>query len=109
VSTNRPNGLSLTGGVNLYTSKSGTYASFRFAPTANLPHEWQIGMQTVYYTKRTPMRELNGTPVYGCLSVNKQFGKKWHIGVDWHDMFDAFCSEAKVNRHAANMKLQYRF
>jgi hypothetical protein len=47
--------------------------------------------------------------VYGCLSVNKQFGKRWNLGVDWHDMFDAICSEAKVNRHAANIKLQYRF
>ena len=105
----RTNGLSLKGGSNLYTSKSGTYASFRFAPTAYLPYEWQIGMQVVYYTKNTPIRELTGVPVYGCLSVNKQFGKKWNLGVDWHDMFDAFCSKAKENRHAANIKLQYRF
>ena len=105
----RTNGWSLRGGSNLYTSKSGTYASFRFAPTAYLPYEWQIGMQVVYYTKNTPIRELTGVPVYGCLSVNKQFGKKWNLGVDWHDMFDAFCSKAKENRHAANIKLQYRF
>jgi hypothetical protein len=109
VSTNCPKGLSLTGGVNLYTSKSGTYASFRFAPTAYLPHEWQIGMQMVYYTRKTPARELTGVPVYGCLSVNKQLGKRWNLGVDWHDMFDAFCSKAKLNRHAANIKLHYRF
>jgi hypothetical protein len=105
----RTNGWSLKGGSNLYTSKSGTYASFRFAPTAYLPYEWQIGMQVVYYTKNTPIRELTGVPVYGCLSVNKQFGKKWNLGVDWHDMFDTFCSKAKENRHAANIKLQYRF
>ena len=105
----RTNGWSLKGGSNLYTSKSGTYASFRFAPTAYLPYEWQIGMQVVYYTKNTPIRELTGVPVYGCLSVNKQFGKKWNLGVDWHDMFDAFCSKAKENRHAAYIKLQYRF
>ncbi len=105
----RTNGWSLKGGSNLYTSKSGTYASFRFAPTAYLPYKWQIGMQVVYYTKNTPIRELTGVPVYGCLSVNKQFGKKWNLGVDWHDMFDAFCSKAKENRHAANIKLQYRF
>jgi len=102
-------GLSLTGGLNLYTAKSGTYASFRLAPTAYLPHDWQIGMQLVYYTKKMSIRELYGTPVYGCLSVNKQLGKRWNFGVDWHDMFDAFCSEAKVNRNAANIKLQYRF
>ena len=101
--------LSLAGGSNLYIAKSGTYASFRIAPTANLPHEWQIGMQVVYYTKKTPRREITGVPVYGCLSVNKQLGKKWNLGVDWHDMFDAFCIQAKVNRHAANVKLQYRF
>ena len=105
----KTNGLSLTGGSNLYTAKSGTYASFRFAPTAYLPHEWQIGLQLVYYTKSTPIRELYGTPVYGCLSVNKQLGKRWNLGIDWHDMFDAFCSQAVVNRHAANLKLQYRF
>ena len=105
----KTNWLSLTGGSNLYIAKTGTYASFRFAPTACLPHEWQIGMQVVYYTKKTPIRELNGTPVYGCLSVNKQFGKRWNLGVDWHDMFDAICSQAEVNRHAANVKLQYRF
>ena len=101
--------LTMTGGSNLYTAKSGTYASFRFAPTAYLPHEWQIGMQVVYYTSKTPEREMTGVPVYGCLSVNKQLGKKWNLAVDWHDMFDAFCNQAKVNRHAANMKLQYRF
>ena len=101
--------LSLTGGSNLYITKSETYASFRFAPTAYLPHEWQIGMQAVYYTKKSPIREVYGTPVYGCLSVNKQLGRRWNLGVDWHDMFDAFCSQAEVNRHAANIKLQYRF
>ena len=102
-------GLTLAGGANLYTAKSGTYASFRFAPTVCLPHALQIGMQMVYYTNKTPERELTGVPVYGCLSVNKQFGKKWNVGVDWHDMFDAVCSDAKVNRHAANIRLQYRF
>ena len=66
----KTNGLSLTGGFNLYTAKSGTYASFRFAPTAYLPHDWQIGMQVVYYTKKQPIREVYGMPVYGCLSVN---------------------------------------
>jgi len=101
--------LTLAGGSNLYTAKSGTYASFRLAPTAHLPHEWQIGMQVVYYTKKHPIREVYGVPVYGCLSVNKQFGRKWSLSIDWHDMFDAICSEAEVNRHAANMKLQYRF
>ena len=105
----KTNGMSLTGGSNLYTAKSGTYASFRFAPTAYLPHEWQIGMQVVYYTKNVPRREETGVPVYGCLSVNKQIGRKWNLGIDWHDMFDACYSEAKVNRHAANIKLQYRF
>jgi len=105
----KTDGLSLTGGSNLYTAKSGTYASFRFAPTAYLPYAWQIGMQVVYYTSKTPARVLTGVPVYGCLSVNKQLGKNWNFGVDWHDMFDACCSNAKVNRHAANIKLQYRF
>ena len=105
----KTNGLSLTGGFNMYIAKSETYASFRFAPTAYLPHEWQIGMQVVYYTKKSPIREVYGTPVYGCLSVNKQLGKRWYLGVDWHDMFDAVCSDAAVNRHAANLKLQYRF
>ena len=102
-------GVSLAGGSNLYTAKSGTYASFRFAPTAYLPHAWQIGLQMVYYTKRTPIREVNGTPAYGCLSVNKQLGRRWNMGIDWHDMFDAFCSDVVINRHAANIKLQYRF
>lgn len=102
-------GLSLTGGANLYAAKDETYASFRLAPTAYLPYDWQIGMQVVYYTSQAPQRELTGVPVYGCLSVNKLLGKKWYLGVDWHDMFDAFCGGAKVNRHAANMKLQYRF
>jgi hypothetical protein len=105
----KTNGVSLTGGGNLYIAKSGTYASFRFAPTAYLPHDWQIGMQVVYYTKNLPIREKYGTPVYSCLFVNKQFGKRWNLGVDWHDMFDAICCEAAVNRHAANIKLQYRF
>ena len=81
----------------------------RFAPSVCLPHDWRIAMQMVYYTKSSPIREATGVPVYGCLSVNKQIGRHWSFGIDWHDMFDAFCSEAVVNRHAATVKLQYRF
>ena len=105
----KTNGLSLAGGSNLYIVKSGTYASVRFAPTVYLPLAWQIGMQLVYYTKNSPKRETTSVPVYGCLSVNKQFGSHWNVGIDWHDMFDALCSDATVNRHAANLKVQYRF
>lgn len=105
----KPKGITLTGGANLYTAKSSTYASIRFAPTAYLPREWQIGMQVVYFTRNSPIREFTGVPVYGCLSVNKQLGRKWNMGVDWHDMFDALCSTVEVNKHAANIKLQYRF
>ena len=101
-------GMTLAGGSNLYVAKSGTYASLRFAPTVYLPHEWQIGLQVIYYSKHTPIREVNGTPAYGCLSVNKLFGKRWYLGIDWHDVFEAFCSDVLINRHAANIKLQYR-
>ncbi len=101
--------LTLTGGANMHIAPDNVYASLRLAPTLNLPHTWQIGMQMVYYTGKAPYREEFGTPVYGCLSVSKQFGSHWQMGLDWHDMFDAWCSEAKVNRHAANLKLQYRF
>lgn len=102
--------LTLTGGANLYIAKSKVYASLRVAPTAYLPRQWQIGLQLVYYTPKSPVRTVYGTPVYGCLSVNKQIGSFLNIGVDWHDMFDTFCSnQAKVNRHAATVKVQYRF
>jgi len=101
--------VTLTGGANLYIARSGISASLRIAPTAYLPHNWQIGMQVVYYTPKSPVRELYGTPVYGCLSVNKQIASRVNIGVDWHDMFDTFCREAKVNRHAATVKVQCRF
>jgi len=102
--------VTLTGGANLYIAKSKVFASLRVAPTAYLPRNWQIGLQVVYYTPKSPVRELYGTPVYGCLSVSKQIGNFLNIGVDWHDMFDSFCSnQAKVNRHAATVKVQYRF
>ena len=101
--------LSLSGGSNLYIAKSGTYASVRFSPIVYLPDAWQMGMQMVFYTKQSPIRQATGQPVYGCLSVNKQFGQRWSLGVDWHDMFDAICHDVAVNRHAANIKLQYRF
>ena len=101
--------VTLTGGANLYIAKSRVYASLRFAPTAWLPRQWQIAMQLVYYTPESPLRELYGTPVYGCLSVNKQIRQFLDIGVDWHDMFDTFCPAAKVNRHAVNVRVQYRF
>ena len=101
--------LTLTGGANLQVAKSQTFASIRVAPTAYLPRNWQIGLQVVYYTKSSPVRDLYGTPVYACLSVNKQIKNRWNIGVDWHDMFDSLCSEAKVNRHAATIKLQFRY
>ena len=101
--------VTLTGGANLYIAQSKVFASLRVAPTAYLPRHWQIAMQLIYYTPKSPIRELYGTPVYGCLSVNKQIGKFLNLGVDWHDMFDSFCSAAKLNRHAATVKVQYRF
>jgi len=101
--------VTLTGGVNIYITKDEPFASVRVAPTVWLPRDWQIGLQVVYYTKNAPQREVYGTPVYGCLSVNKLIKKRWNIGVDWHDMFDSFCREAVVNRHAVNVKLQFRF
>ena len=101
--------LTLTGGSNLYATKGETYASFRLAPTAWLPHAWQIGLQAVYFTEKHLMRKETGVPLYGCLTVNKQVGSRWNLGVDWHDMFDAVCSSSKVNRHAVNVKVQYRF
>lgn len=101
--------LTLTGGSNLYAAKGETYASFRLAPTAWLPHAWQIGIQAVYFTEKHLMRKQTGVPLYGCLTVNKQVGSRWNLGVDWHNMFDAVCSSSKVNRHAANVKVQYRF
>ena len=100
--------VTLTGGANLYIAPNKVFASLRVAPTAYLPRQWQIAMQLVYYTPKSPIRELYGTPAYGCLSVNKQIGTHWNLGVDWHDMFDS-CSAAKVNRHAATVKVQYRF
>lgn len=101
--------VTLTGGANLYIAKNNVFASLRLAPTAYLPHNWQIALQLIYYTPKAPVRQLYGTPVYACLSVNKQIGKSWNLGVDWHDMFDAFCSASEINRHAANIKVQYRF
>ena len=105
----KTNGLTLTGGTNLYIASNSVYASVRFAPTAYLPHAWQVGMQMVFYTKKSPIREQTGVPVYGCMSVNKQLGRRRNLGVDWHNMFDACCRDAEVNRHAANVKIQYRF
>lgn len=101
--------ITLTGGANLHVAKSIVFASVRCAPTAYLPRQWQIGLQVVYFTPNSPVRVLYGTPVYGCLSVNKQIGTFLNLAVEWHDMFDSFCPDAKVNRHAANIKVQYRF
>ena len=101
--------VTLTGGVNLYIAKNKVFASLRVVPTAYLPRQWQIALQVVYYTPQSPVRELYVTPVYGCLSVNKQIGKFLNVGIDWHDMFDSFCSTTKLNRHAANITVQYRF
>lgn len=101
--------VTLTGGANLTIVKSRVFASLRLAPTAYLPRNWQIGLQVVYYTPKSVVRELFGTPVYGCLSVNKQIGTFLNLGVEWHDMFDSLCKEATVNRHAATIKVQYRF
>ena len=101
--------ITLTGGANLHVAKNKVYASVRCAPTAYLPRQWQIGLQLVYYTPQSPVRELYGTPVYGSLAVNKQIGRFLNLGVEWHDMFDSFCTAAKLNRHAANIKVQFRF
>lgn len=101
--------LTLTGGLHALLAKDRSYAALRLAPTVYLPHSWKIGLQLVYFTELAPKRQAYGTPVYACLSVNKQFGKHWNIGIDWHDMFDAFSDDALSNRNAANVKVQYRF
>lgn len=101
--------MTLTGGANLYVAKSQVFASVRCAPTAYLPRQWQIGLQVVYFTPKSPVRMVYGTPVYGCLTVNKQVGNFLNIGVEWHDMFDALSKDATINRHAATLKVQYRF
>lgn len=105
----KTDGLSVTGGANLYMDKHGTYASVRLSPMAYLPHAWQIGLQMVFFTKQSPIREATGEPVYGCITVNKQLDRKWNLGIDWHDMFDAICRDVTVNRHAVAVRLQYRF
>jgi hypothetical protein len=105
----KTDGLSVTGGANLYIDKHGTYASVRLSPMAYLPHAWQIGLQMVFFTKQSPTREVTGEPVYGCITVNKQLNKSWNLGMDWHDMFDAICHDVTVNRHAVAVRLQYRF
>ncbi len=101
--------ITLTGGVNLYIAKSRVFAYLRLAPIAYLPYDWQIGLQLVYFTPNSLYRVLYGTPVYGNLSLSKLLKKRWYIAIEWHDMFDSFCSAATLNRHAANIKLQYRF
>ena len=101
--------LTLTGGTKLYIAKNKVFASVRCAPTAYLPANWKIGLQVIYFTPKSPVREVYGTPVYGCLSVNKQIGHFLNIGVEWHDMFDALCASATLNRHAVNIRIQYRF
>ncbi|MBR3653672.1 MAG: hypothetical protein IKN60_06915, partial [Bacteroidales bacterium] len=88
-------------GTNVFLAGSGAYASLRLAPVFYLPCDWQIGMQVIYYTKHAPARAAYGAPVYGCLSLNKQFGRNWNLGVDWHDMAGS--------RHAVQLRLQYRF
>ena len=101
--------LMLTGGAEVYFATKGVFASLRLTPTVYLPNDWQIGAQIVYFTPKSPNREVFGTPVYGCLSVNKQIRSRWNLGLDWHDMFDALCRSARLNRHAINLKLQCRF
>lgn len=101
--------LSLTGGVDFFFTPSEMYGAVRCAPTAWLPRSWQIGLQLVYYTPEAPQRKQTGVPVYGCLSVSKVFAKRWYVGAEWHDMADIMCSNASVNRNAANIRLQYRF
>lgn len=101
--------LTLTGGANVHIGKSKVFASVRCAPIAYLPRQWQIGLQVIYFTPQSPLRELYGTPAYGSLKVSKQIKNFLHLSVEWHDMFDSFCREAKMNRHAANITIQYRF
>ena len=101
--------LTLTGGFNFCTTSSMSFATLRLGPTLYLPHAWQIGMQVVYFTKNAPNRQAYGKPVYTSISVNKQLGRHWNIGVDWHDIFDGVNQVALINRHAANIKVQYRF
>ena len=101
--------VTLTGGANLYVAKSKVYATLRVAPTVHLPRHWQVGLQLVYFTRQSPIREAYGTPIYGCVSINRQVVNYLNVGVEWHDMFDSFCSGTTMNRHAATVKVQCRF
>ncbi|MBQ0015756.1 MAG: TonB-dependent receptor [Bacteroidales bacterium] len=77
----------LNGGANLYTATNGSYATLRFATTLYLPKQWQVGLQGVYYSAYAPQRASTGVPVYGCVTVDKTFGKRLTMSVAWHDMF----------------------
>lgn len=101
--------LTLTGGAHMYFAKDNASAALRLSPAAQLPHQWQIGMQMVYYTKKAPQRTIYGTPVYGCLTVSKQLDEHWFMSIDWHDMIDPLSDLTVTSRHAGNIKLQYRF
>lgn len=101
--------LTLTGGAHIYFAKDNASAALRLSPAAQLPHQWQIGMQMVYYTKKAPQRTIYGTPVYGCLTVSKQLDEHWFMSIDWHDMIDPLSDLTVTSRHAGNIKLQYRF
>ena len=66
-----------------------------------------VELNTPLLTRRLSM--MLGVEGDFLMTKQKDTGRSWNLGVDWHDMFDVICSDVMVNRHAANVKLQYRF
>lgn len=77
----------LNGGINLYSSAEATYASISFSPLLYLPKRWNINTNAVYYTSDSPRYKQLDTPIYMAVGVNKQIGRAFDVGIQWHDIF----------------------
>lgn len=78
--------IAFTSGVNYYKAHGeGTdFATFQISPRLTLPKSWLISAQALVATKNKLLS--HGDNTYLALQVNKNFGSRWTLSLDWHDI-----------------------
>lgn len=84
----------LTFGANYYhqhtssgadsPSESDNFVTLKLAPVLDLPHGFRLS-SVLLYSSRRPMENLHAH-LFGTVKVNKQFGKKFNVYAEFHDL-----------------------
>ena len=65
-------------------SENDNFVTLKLAPVLNLPHGFRLSSVLLYSSRRT--LEDRHAHLFGTVKVNKQFGKKFNVYAEFHDL-----------------------